>query len=114
MDNICLNLSCSGDNCIGCYNYEIWCQDPRCYPNCSNCSNWPKDYVNGYPVATSNFNNNTFMNFNIGPVPPIIPVNPPLEKLETLKTDNIAMPIWIFFLILLFIIILLSVFSLLI
>lgn len=27
-------VTCPGGNCIGCKNSEIWCQDPRCAPNC--------------------------------------------------------------------------------
>jgi len=28
------SFSCPNGNCVGCLNGSIWCQDPRCQPNC--------------------------------------------------------------------------------
>lgn len=34
----CLDpITCPDGNCSGCKNGEIWCQDPRCDPQCANC-----------------------------------------------------------------------------
>jgi hypothetical protein len=38
VDVQCLNpVTCPGGNCPGCQNGKIWCQDPRCDPQCPNC-----------------------------------------------------------------------------
>ena len=34
MSNICLNNS----NNVGCKNGQLYCNDPRCYPNCQGCN----------------------------------------------------------------------------
>ena len=31
-------LNCPGGNCVGCRNGQIYCEDPRCYPNCEGCN----------------------------------------------------------------------------
>jgi len=33
----CSGPSCPNGNCIGCRNGNLWCQDPRCAPNCPGC-----------------------------------------------------------------------------
>ena len=47
MSNPCAASTCLNGNCSGCKNGVLYCEDPRCYPNCSNCntpvpsnSNW--------------------------------------------------------------------------
>jgi len=30
--------NCPDGNCIGCRNGELYCEDPRCYPNCEGCN----------------------------------------------------------------------------
>lgn len=36
---------CPGGNCPGCQEGEIWCQDPRCFPNCpGDVCMIPEDY----------------------------------------------------------------------
>ena len=38
MSNICSdNIQCPNGNCVGCRNGQLYCNDPRCYPNCKNC-----------------------------------------------------------------------------
>ena len=38
MSNRCVASStCPGGNCVGCRNGSLYCNDPRCYPNCSDC-----------------------------------------------------------------------------
>jgi len=29
--------TCPDGNCIGCKNGQVWCQDPRCDPQCTDC-----------------------------------------------------------------------------
>ncbi len=31
-------ILCPGGNCVGCKNGQLYCNDPRCFPNCKNCS----------------------------------------------------------------------------
>lgn len=31
-------VTCLNGNCIGCKNKKVWCQDPRCAPNCAGSS----------------------------------------------------------------------------
>ena len=39
MNSYCSNPDfCPNGNCIGCKNGQQWCNDPRCSPNCVNCS----------------------------------------------------------------------------
>ena len=48
MSNRCIaSASCVNGNCVGCKNGNLYCNDPRCYPNCPDCktdvpssSNW--------------------------------------------------------------------------
>lgn len=43
MSNPCAdNITCNGGNCTGCRNGQVWCQDPRCQPNCPTCD-YPGD-----------------------------------------------------------------------
>lgn len=42
----CSNILCENGNCIGCKNGQLYCQDPRCFPNCPNCENTTDDCVN--------------------------------------------------------------------
>ena len=39
MSNPCLASTCLNGNCVGCRGGTIWCDDPRCFPNCANCPN---------------------------------------------------------------------------
>ena len=39
MSNPCLASTCLNGNCAGCRSGTIWCDDPRCFPNCANCPN---------------------------------------------------------------------------
>lgn len=44
----CLSDTCLNGNCEGCRNGEEYCNDPRCYPNCPNCSGkTDTDKING-------------------------------------------------------------------
>lgn len=38
MSNCLDDLTCPGGNCVGCKDGKVWCQDPRCQPNCQNCA----------------------------------------------------------------------------
>lgn len=38
MTSRCSNSTCINGNCIGCKNGSKYCNDPRCYPNCPDCS----------------------------------------------------------------------------
>lgn len=38
MASRCLSSICVGGNCQGCRNGSVWCDDPRCYPNCPGCT----------------------------------------------------------------------------
>ena len=43
--DICNNVTCPDGNCIGCKNGEVWCQDPRCCPNCpGEACIYPEDH----------------------------------------------------------------------
>lgn len=33
----CQRNDCEGGNCPGCINGNLWCDDPRCQPNCEDC-----------------------------------------------------------------------------
>lgn len=33
----CQNSTCEEGNCVGCREGLLWCEDPRCHPNCINC-----------------------------------------------------------------------------
>lgn len=33
----CSTITCPNGNCIGCRGGNLWCQDPRCAPNCPGC-----------------------------------------------------------------------------
>ncbi len=33
----CQNTDCQDGNCPGCKNGNLWCDDPRCHPNCEDC-----------------------------------------------------------------------------
>lgn len=33
--------TCPGGNCAGCRGGNLYCNDPRCYPNCPNCNTSP-------------------------------------------------------------------------
>ena len=33
----CLSDSCTNGNCLGCRNGSLYCNDPRCYPDCPGC-----------------------------------------------------------------------------
>lgn len=35
MSNCASSVTCPGGNCPGCQNGQVWCQDPRCSPNCA-------------------------------------------------------------------------------
>ena len=40
MSNRCSDTSqCPDGNCVGCKNGSLFCNDPRCYPNCPDCTN---------------------------------------------------------------------------
>ena len=39
MSNPCLATTCLNGNCVGCRSGAVWCDDPRCFPNCANCPN---------------------------------------------------------------------------
>lgn len=39
MSNPCLATTCLNGNCVGCRSGAVWCDDPRCFPNCPNCPN---------------------------------------------------------------------------
>ena len=38
MSSRCLSSSCLNGNCEGCKNKVKFCNDPRCYPDCPDCS----------------------------------------------------------------------------
>ena len=38
MSNPCSASTCLNGNCPGCLNGQLFCNDPRCYPNCAGCS----------------------------------------------------------------------------
>lgn len=38
MSSYCLSSTCLNGNCPGCKNGSKFCNDPRCYPNCPDCS----------------------------------------------------------------------------
>ena len=38
MTSRCSSSSCLNGNCQGCKNGVKYCNDPRCYPNCPDCS----------------------------------------------------------------------------
>ena len=47
MTERCQSSDCQSGNCPGCRNSSLFCEDPRCYPNCQGCdtklpgqSNW--------------------------------------------------------------------------
>lgn len=47
MSNRCSTSTCLNGNCPGCKNGVLFCEDPRCFPNCQDCntntasnSNW--------------------------------------------------------------------------
>ena len=46
MSNPCAALSCLNGNCPGCKNGTLYCEDPRCYPNCSGCNTKPPSSSN--------------------------------------------------------------------
>ena len=33
----CTGPFCPNGNCSGCKDDKLWCDDPRCYPNCREC-----------------------------------------------------------------------------
>ncbi len=33
----CQKSDCLDGNCSGCKNGNLWCDDPRCHPNCEDC-----------------------------------------------------------------------------
>lgn len=38
MSNRCSDPSCLNGNCAGCSNGNLFCDDPRCFPNCPDCT----------------------------------------------------------------------------
>lgn len=47
MSNRCMSETCLNGNCPGCKNGEKYCEDPRCYPDCPDCSGETKLYCLG-------------------------------------------------------------------
>lgn len=51
MTERCQSSSCAGGNCPGCLNGAVFCEDPRCYPDCQGCDTKPPGQNNGWLVS---------------------------------------------------------------
>ena len=51
MTDRCQSSDCPGGNCPGCRNSILYCQDPRCYPDCPGCDTKPEGQSNWWLTA---------------------------------------------------------------
>ena len=49
-DSCIASVSCPNGNCPGCKNGKLWCDDPRCSPQCTNCGITP--HYNSFALIT--------------------------------------------------------------
>lgn len=52
MSNPCSATTCLNGNCPGCRNGQLYCSDPRCYPNCAGCTTSEGSNSNNWIIVT--------------------------------------------------------------
>lgn len=51
MSSRCVSDSCINGNCEGCKDSNLFCNDPRCYPNCPDCPQKNNSNSNDWVIA---------------------------------------------------------------
>ena len=52
MSNPCSASTCLNGNCPGCRQNNLYCEDPRCYPDCAGCTTSEESNSNNWILVT--------------------------------------------------------------